>query len=83
MTLWALFLRLPDGIAEENLGGESAVEARFRAFLADGAVHLDVSLAEVANRRNVEQRRGELTSPTDDRSNRSDGCFGKRVDDAP
>ena len=48
MTLWELFLRLPDGIAEENLGDESAVEARFRAFLADGAVHLDVSLAEVA-----------------------------------
>ena len=48
MTLWELFLRLPDGIAEENLGGESAVEARFRAFLADGAVHLDISLAEVA-----------------------------------
>ena len=48
MTLWELFLELPEGIAEENLGGDSAVEARFRAFLGDGAVHLDVSLAEIA-----------------------------------
>ena len=48
MTLWELFLKLPDGVAEENLGGESLVEARFRAFLAEGAVHLDVSLAEVS-----------------------------------
>ena len=44
MTLWELFLALPDGIAEENLGGDSAVEERFRAFLADGAVHLDLTL---------------------------------------
>ncbi|MYA18313.1 MAG: YihY family inner membrane protein [Gammaproteobacteria bacterium] len=44
MTLWELFLALPDDIAEENLGGDSAVEERFRAFLADGAVHLDVTL---------------------------------------
>ena len=44
MTLWELFLALPDGIAKENLGGDGAVEERFRAFLADGAVHLDVTL---------------------------------------
>ena len=44
VTLWELFERLPDGIAKENLGGGSAVEERFRAFLADGAVHLDVTL---------------------------------------
>jgi len=44
VTLWELFQRLPDGIAKENLGGDSAVEERFRAFLADGAVHLDVTL---------------------------------------
>ena len=43
-TLWELFQRLPDGIAKENLGGGSAVEERFRAFLADAAVHLDVTL---------------------------------------
>ncbi|MCY3623526.1 MAG: YihY family inner membrane protein [Gammaproteobacteria bacterium] len=44
MTLWELFLALPDGIAKENLGGDGAVEERFRAFVADGAVHLDVTL---------------------------------------
>lgn len=47
MTLWELFLKLPDGIGEETLGGDSAVEQRFRAFLAEGAVHLDVSLVDV------------------------------------
>jgi len=48
MTLWELFLQLPDGIAAENLGGDSTVEARFRAFLEDGAIHLNVSLADIA-----------------------------------
>ena len=44
MTLWELFLKLPSGIAIENLGGDSAVEARLRAFLEEGAIHLDVTL---------------------------------------
>ena len=44
MTLWELFLALPDGIAEENLAGDSDIEKRFRAFLAEGAVHLQVGL---------------------------------------
>ncbi|MCE2460084.1 MAG: YihY family inner membrane protein [Pseudomonadales bacterium] len=44
MTLWELFLALPDGIAEENLAGDSDIEKRFRAFLAEGAVHLHVGL---------------------------------------
>ena len=48
MTLWELFLQLPDGLAAENLGGDSTVEARFRAFLEDGAIHLNVSLADIA-----------------------------------
>ncbi|MCY3817895.1 MAG: YihY family inner membrane protein [Gammaproteobacteria bacterium] len=48
MTLWELFLKLPDGIAEENLSGDSTVEARFRAFLHEGAIHLNVSLADIA-----------------------------------
>ena len=48
MTLWELFLQLPDGVAAENLGGDSTVEARFRAFLEDGAIHLNVSLADIA-----------------------------------
>ena len=48
MTLWELFLQLPGGIAAENLGGDSTVEARFRAFLEDGAIHLNVSLADIA-----------------------------------
>jgi len=48
MTLWELFLELPDGIAEENLSGDSTVEARFRAFLHEGAIHLNVSLADIA-----------------------------------
>ena len=48
MTLWELFLQLPDGIAAENLGGHSTVEARFRAFLKEGGVHLNVSLADIA-----------------------------------
>ena len=47
ITLWELFLKLPDGIAEKCVDGDSTIEQRFRAFLADGAVHLDVSLAEV------------------------------------
>ena len=47
MTLWDLFLELPDGISADSLGDETAVESRFRAFLAEGAIHLDVSLAEL------------------------------------
>ena len=50
MTLWELFLALPDGIAEENLGGDSDIEKRFRAFLAEGAVHLQVGLDALAPR---------------------------------
>ena len=58
MTLWELFLKLPDGIAEKCVDGDSTVEQRFRAFLADGAVHLDVSLAEVtANQSEPDVRR--------------------------
>ena len=48
MTLWELFLKLPDGIAKEHLKGDSMVEARFRTFLAEGAIHLNVSLADIA-----------------------------------
>lgn len=44
MTLWELFLKLPAGVSIENLSGDSAVEARLRAFLAEGAIHLDVPL---------------------------------------
>ena len=44
MTLWELFLKLPAGVLVDNLGGDSAVEARLRAFLAEGAIHLDVPL---------------------------------------
>ena len=44
MTLWELFLKLPGGVAIENLRADSAVEARLRAFLAEGAIHLDVTL---------------------------------------
>ncbi len=47
VTLWDVFLELPDGISADGLGGETAVESRFRAFLAEGAIHLDVSLAEL------------------------------------
>ena len=58
ITLWELFLKLPDGIAEKCVDGDSTVEQRFRAFLADGAVHLDVSLAEVtANQSEPDVRR--------------------------
>ena len=58
ITLWELFLKLPDGIAEECVDGDSTVEQCFRAFLADGAVHLDVSLAEVtANQSEPDVRR--------------------------
>jgi len=49
VTLWELFVRLPDGIAMENLGGSGPVENRFRSFLAEGAVHLDVNLADLAS----------------------------------
>ena len=48
MTLWELFLALPEGIAEENLGGDSDIEKRFRAFLAEGGVHLGIGLDALA-----------------------------------
>ena len=48
MTLWELFLALPDGIAKENIDGDSDIEKRFRAFLAEGAVHLHVGLDALA-----------------------------------
>ena len=53
VTLWELFLRLPDGVREGNVGGDGLIETRFRAFLAEGAVHLGLTLAEVASTTSV------------------------------
>ena len=48
VTLWDLFVWLPDGISSEGLTGDGIVEARFRSFLGEGAAHLGATLAEVA-----------------------------------
>ena len=47
VTLWELFLRLPDGISEAKLSADDEIEKRFMAFLTDGAAHLDVTLDRV------------------------------------
>lgn len=47
VTLWELFVRFPRGLTQDNLGDDGAVEDRFRKFLKEGAIHLNVNLSEL------------------------------------
>ena len=38
---------IPSEIHEDHVRGDGVVESRLRDFLSEGAVHLDVPLAEV------------------------------------
>ena len=50
VTLWDLFVLLPDGLHTEGVRGDDVIENCFRTFLIDGAAHLGLTLAEVASR---------------------------------
>lgn len=50
VTLWDLFVLLPDGLHSEGVRGDDVIETCFRTFLIDGAAHLGLTLAEVASR---------------------------------
>ena len=47
VTLWDLFVYLPESIDEEHVQGDSDVETRLRKFLAEGSTHLSISVAEL------------------------------------
>lgn len=50
VTLWDLFVRLPDGLRKDSVRGDDVIETRFRNFLDEGAAQLGLTLAEVASR---------------------------------
>ena len=50
VTLWDLFVRLPDGLQRDSVRGDDVIETCFRTFLDEGAAHLGLTLAEVASR---------------------------------
>ncbi len=47
VTLWDLFVRLPDGLRKESVLGDDVIETRFRTFLDEGVAHLGLTLADL------------------------------------
>ena len=47
VTLWDLFVCLPESIDVENVQGDNDVETRLRKFLTEGSTHLRISISEL------------------------------------
>lgn len=47
VTLWDLFVKLPENIDENSLDGDDEVSNRLRSFLSEGSSHLRVRIADL------------------------------------